>query len=417
MAACLVTAFVFPLFCSVFAGADNNPAEHEHRLKQRQMVREVRQISNSLLTEEVINAFGRRAEREFNAIMAQGTREGLPGFRILQDGLRFRVYAATDPDRQTAGGMEAVLKNLDRNLHSAGSQIPDRQDKKRFRTLVCSETLSLLKDLLDNNFLVRSFAIGVLPELETTPRRARRLEIYEEVDDVLVAVLADPGQPDAVKVRAAQSIALYLEKFDPGTKVEMSFAAAIREQLDNVHTDVAYQYFLLNAMARIRGGRQAVGRPRRAAVIETLADVMQDPRRRMLVRCRAAGALGEVGYDQQIRFEPIAWKTVQLGVEAALKYNVNPNNPDWAECGERLFLAFHHENRERRDGPSPQGFLNRSSNSELINGGYAALLPIAAKMTFGHDVPEEYIVAASRWVDDNRPEDLKYDPHADAVKP
>ena len=416
MAACLVITFAFMVLPSSAARADEDLAGEKYRQKQREMVQAVRDIRTNLLTEEVVNEF-KRVERQFNGVIASGTKERGPGFKVLQAGLRYRVYSAADPARQTAVGMETVLKNLDRNLHSAGQAINDRQEKQRFRTLVCRETLSLLRELLDNDFDARSFAIGILPELETSTSRDRRLEIHDDVDEVLTEILADPDQPDAVKVRAAQSITLYLEKYDPGTQVEMSFARAVRAQLSNPNTDVAYQYFLLNALARIRAGREAVGTPRRATVIETLSAVLQDQRRQMLVRCRAAGALGEVGYDQQIRFEPIAWKVAQLGVEAAVQYNASPNDPDWAECGERLFLAFHHEDRDRRDGPNPQGFLNRIPESELVRGAYAQLLPIAAKMTFGQNVPEKAIVSAHRWVKENTPDDLKFGPYADPLMP
>lgn len=422
------TGLVICCLCTLLAdnpvSADevaNVSPQEAHRLQQKELVDRVKSIRDKLLTDEINNEYN-RIQRDYSGALRNGAKKGTPAFKALESGLRYRIYSATDPENiDDPVQMQAVLTNFLRDLDGAGRSVLARQQKEAFRKLVMEAALPLLQELLDKSFTARSFAIEVLPQLKTvTPSgNEKRSIVMGEVPDVLIGILTDPEQPDAIRIRAASSMATFLDESDPepGPLVEMAFVKAIKSELESEEQRLTpYQFFLVDALSRIRTPREAVGIQQRATAIETLAKVMQDKERDLLVRCRAAGALGQVGFDQQINFEPLAWKAVELAVEVASHYQQNANGQTaemWEHCGWFLHIAFHHKNQNALN--ADQGFLNRAPRSEYVRAAYEKTLPLTTALLFDKPVPGKAVVDANQWVQENIPSDRRFDPQSDPV--
>lgn len=401
---------------AAYGDDDDNIRRQQYAGTQGKMVQATRQINKNLAA--ALPAVTRKQEDAFNDTMREGTRETDPKFEDLKAGLKTEFFKATDPEFKTdQQGFQTLKTRLQsRILGRAGNGIRSSQEREAFRKLVCRESLSILKVLLQNNFQARSLAITLLPELQTVnPSRSddpsRR--IFEEAANTLVEVLMDENQPDAIKLGAAQSIIVYLERVKPGGIIEIKFATALSSELESSLPEDGYQFFLVEALSKIRTARQVAGVKRSAVAIETLANVMQDKRRAPVIRCHAAGALGSVGSDAQIKFEPLAWKTVQLAAEMGAAYNANPKSMHWNKCSEQLFLAFHQKGKE-----PVGGMLNRAPESTLVRDAYRQILPICLAMLDGSAAIDSALLTnANAWAKANQPANLQFDAASPAVNP
>ncbi len=400
-------------------GAGELPAERkEYLAAQSRKTQQVREINDNLLKQ--LKPLTGPEEDTFSQVMRFGTRASDAKFEILKAGLKAEFYRATDPklktDQQALRSLRNHLQN--RVLGSAGIGIPSQGAKEEFRRLVCTEALVILKDLLKNNLDARALAVVLLPELQPvdpTDLDDPRRQILDGSAFTLASILTDEDQPDTIKLIAAYSAGTYLDRVNPGGNVEMRLTEALTSELESWMPADGYQLQLLETLAKVQTPREVAGVQRRAIAFDALASVMQDKRRSYLIRCRAAGALGTVGYDAQIRFEPLAWKVVQVAAEIGSAHNDEPEYPHWRKCGEQLFLSFH-----QRQGPgenSTEGMLNRASQSQLVQDAYGKVLPLAAGLILNQNINPELITEATEWAGANVPESLAYDGNSPPLNP
>lgn len=413
--AALLVFLLTAVIGSADAAGDQGEQRRAYLAKQSQLTQQIRDINNDLTAD--LEPLTGQQEDTYESVMRNGTTEGTAEFEILKAGLKLDFFKASDPAlKQDPQAMQFLKKRLqDVLLTRAGMRINGRRQKEAFRRLVCLESLELIKELLKNNYNARSLAVGLLPELQPVdPPRPddpqRRL--LDEAATVLADILKDEEQPDSLKVRAAYSIAVYLERTDPGGSIDSQLAVALKQELSSWLPADGYQLLLLEAMARLRIAREVAGNPRRAIVYEGLVSIMQDKRRSPLIRCRAAGAIGTVGYDSEISFEPLAWKLVQLSAEMGAAYNKDRRYKHWHKCGEQLYLAF------RPAGLPDDGMLNRAERSELVRAAYGKVLPIAVQLIWRKGAIDEKLIGdAAQWASDNQPQNLRFDPNSPPVAP
>jgi hypothetical protein len=396
-----------------------------YRSEQAFKTQDLRALNKSLLTDEVQAEF-KQYEGEYRQLISRGVNPGNSReMSALRAGLKYRVFILTDPETQANVPQLAGARNsLARDLKGAGRSISNKDDRTNFRRLVCGEVLPLLEQCLTANLTSRSLAIGMLPDLEvvsSVPGSNVRIEIHDQVDELFVKILQDKEQTDTVKARAAHEIRRMLVKADNVPQVQLLMANAMVNELARAETDWEYQFCLVEALGKITAPREVTGQQKRATVIQALAEAAQDPRRDILVRCAAASGLGKAGFDGQIKFEPLAWKTVQLAIETGLTIGKDPRQPVERRqlCGWYLYLAFHHEDQQgQQSRQNPQGFLNRDASSASIRDGYQAMLPIAKALMFEtRPVADGDILNASNWLDNNKPASLVYDAVSPALKP
>jgi hypothetical protein len=387
--------------------------------KQQEWTRELRNMSNPLLTGDYDKDYV-KIRSAYNALLSNGgSLNGGKDLETVQKALDLRILRAADPSiQQDAQQIRDVLDQVRREIARAGGAITNAPMKQRFRRDYCREVLTVLKKLLDNNWEARSFAISLMPDLEVVPSSfgVKRIEVYEPVATLLAQIVTDgKNQPDSIHMRAAAEISRLLKKTDLTPLVQLKLAKALVSELTRNDTEIAYQLELVRALSEIDQAREAVGKHVPTALM-SLVQIMSDNTRHVLVRCEAAKGIGRAGFDAQVNFEPLAWKTAQLSVQAGVFYNQNKNNRQlqwvFSLAGADLYFAFHHEDADFKGGRNPQGMLNRASRSEVVSDAYQQVLKIAPRMWFGEPIPQADLVAVNNWVNANVPANMTWDANA-----
>ena len=406
------------------AVAQPQDAVQKYRRDQAIKVQDVSAIDLNLLTAEVKADFDAN-ESDYRQLINRGINNGnARQLKALQSGLKYRVAQMTDPAVQgKVKQLVAAKGSLVRELRGAGRNIANGNERTAFREKVFRETMPFLQECLKGNLISRSLAISVLADLEVVaavPGGNSRIQMFDDVHAVLIGVLGDPDQPDAVKFRAVDSVSRILEKSDVLPQTQMEYASAMAKELARFEIADEYQISLISTLSLIAAPREVIGQQRGATVLRALAEAMQDGRRDLFVRCRAAGGLGKAGFDAQIKFEPLAWKTTQLAVETGLAMGDPRKVPQPIRqlAGWYLYFAFHHETAAGKNHPrNPQGFLNREPASEAVREGYSVVLPIAKALIFDKPVAAADVLAADTWMKENKPDSLVYDPASPELQP
>jgi hypothetical protein len=252
----------------------------------------------------------------------------------------------------------------------------------------------------------------VLPDLEVVSAsfEQKRIIMYDDVDNTLGSILQDPNQPDSVRSMAANAIRLILQKTETFPVEQMQLAKILCAELNRSDSEITYQLLLIDALCRITQPREVQGSAV-PSVFDALVSVISNRQRFLQVRCRAAKGLGQIGFDTQINFDPLAWKVAQLSAEAGQYFSQAPGNPAFQQCGVDLYLAFHHATAaEQNDPKNPRGMLNRSRKSQAVNDAYRQVLKIAGPMIFtSKPIARADLAAVDTWVSQNAPANMNYD--------
>ena len=396
--------------------------QQEYDIAQRKAYTAVRRLDTGLITPEVLSEYSKHL-KTYRTLMVSGTNgRNQSEMQALRAGLRYRILVLSDVESQgDAKTLQDYATNIERDINSAGNLILNANDKKTFRALVFKEALPFIKQLMSDNFFARSLALELLLEMEVvSPRGDARIEMFDQVDDIILAILKDKDQPDAVKVRAANSAKRYLMKANPIPQIQIPLAEAMIDELNRPFVSVAYQNTILMALEYVTSPRQLVG-SRKPMVIDAAVAVMSDSNRELRIRCRAARVIGRAGYDAQIDFEPLAWKIAELSLETAARFGQaeGKSAPEWDYCGWYLYTAFHHESRSESEGKppeNPKGLLNRAPKSAFVKAAYEASVSVSSHMTFvDSSIEVRQLAKLANWTDKNVPTNLKYDPVSPAI--
>ncbi|APZ93964.1 hypothetical protein [Fuerstiella marisgermanici] len=383
---------------------------------QRRRVQELRRLQMTM-TPQVLTDY-QKVQRDFRSLLFQGDMPKQKDLETIKTGLKFMVLSLSDKDVQAVPlDFENAVKKLRNELGRAGAGKINPAAKAKFRELVMGETFTLLQGLMKHNLLARSAAIEVLQDLEVVPSTGgARLTMYDKVDDELVRIMMDKDQPDAVKVRVANTMVNYLEKADAIPQIQAAFARAVATELDKPFLDESYQVFLLATLEKVTIAREVVA-PQQAIAICAAAKFLRNPSFELLPRCRAARVLGRAGYDAQMNFDVLAWATADLATETAFKFNQAQDKKDqkWVLCASYLYTAFHHWDRDEATGrPAdalPKGFLNRADKSEVVREAYNSAIPLIHHMLFQtKGISRNDLGKLFQWVTANKPANLKFDP-------
>ena len=184
----------------------------EYQLDQRRRVQELRRMQMTM-TPQIIASYKENA-RDFRKLLFQGIQRGnQEQLDILKSGLKYEVLSLSDQDIQANPLLlENAVKKLRGDLGRAGSGIINKAAKAKYREMICAEVFTLLQGLMKHNLIARSTAIDMLQDLEVeSATGGGRLTMYEKVDGELVRVMMDNDQPDAVKLRVANTMTNYLQ--------------------------------------------------------------------------------------------------------------------------------------------------------------------------------------------------------------
>lgn len=407
------------LFLTSTAGAqdiDLRPdTKPEYDAAQKQAVIQLRK-TEGLLTPEILTNYTAKS-REYRDLIYRGTNGRKEAeLETLRIGLAYKIYSLSDRAIQDDPRLiENALKSLDRDISRAGGALTNADDKKRFRLLLFREAFPMIEKLMANNFISRSMGLEILLLMEVvSPRGNTRMEMFDETHKVIVRVLMDDTQPDAVKIRAANSAKRYLEKANAIPQIENEIAKALASEAKRRFVGLPYQNAVLLALEHMTAPRQLVS-PRQPIALKVAVELMTDKNQPVRTRCRAARLAGRAGYDAQVDYEPVAWLVADVALETSLLYAQSRDKKDisWQLCGWYLYTAFMAENRAERQ--EKFGMLNRLPESAVVKGAYQAILPLVRVLLSGKGNLNAAVGSLNKWNQANQPADLEYDPTCPAI--
>ncbi len=388
----------------------DNPAEQnciQKVIEQQALARKIRAINNPLAR------IPEKQYLEMRRNVLSGTLTGASNAADLENlnlFLQYRLLQATDaafvanPDN-----VKSLLNEMDREIRNAGNQIGNAQEQRRYRQKYCDTVLSVAKQMFDNSLDARAVAIQVVKGLYVE-KKPTRTDTHSESLAALVGILKDADQPDAVKVNAAEAIGYVLANTAVIPQEQDTVADVIAAELEDPCAEWSYQLVLVDALYNITSPRKSVGR-KDTTVIRTFVKLVDDRSRRLEVRCRAAHGIGQGAYDNQVVFDPLAWKVANLALEASVYFNRAPGHPAWQQCGSDLFFAFRHADKNglaKQPPMLPQGMMNRAPQSAAVKESFDFAVKIAVPMVVNNSkVPTADQQALKKWIDDNKAFDGK----------
>ena len=376
-------------------------------IDQQALTRKIRAINNKL---------ARIDEKQFLLIkrnVATGIQQGAANAADLENlslCLKYRLFQATDPVFvANPDNVKNLFNEMDREIRSAGSQIGNAQEQKKYRQKYCDAVLVAAKQMFDNSLDARSVAIQVLKELYLAKTESRT-ETHSESLAALVGLLKDTEQPDSVKDLAAAAIAFVLANTAVIPQEQDAASDAIAAELDRSCTETGYQLDLVDTLLFVSIARKSVGAPQ-TTVMRTFVKLVEDRERPLQVRCRAAYGIGQGAFDNKVDFDPLTWKVANLALEASVFFNQKPGDPAWQQCGADLFFALRHADKNglaKQPPMLPQGMMNRAPQSIAVKESADLMIKIAVPLVMNKaKVPQADQAALKAWIDANTALDAK----------
>jgi hypothetical protein len=264
--------------------------------------------------------------------------------------------------------VQSLIGSVVDTVGQAGGMIGNPQEQLAARRNYCGEILKVAKQLLENNFDARMAAVVIISNLHEAKAVSggSKAKVYEPAIATLLSTLTDKEQPDALKTTVAGQLAFLLRTCDVLPQDQFRVCDAISAELSRSCTESGYQLNLLDAALEITLARKKIGVPEPTAM-KIFAATLNDSKKPVEVRCKAAYGIGHGVFDAEMKLEPFAWKIGQLAGEVAVEFNQNPNDEKWRECGKDLFFSFWHMNNNQRQGANAKGLLNRDAKSKLVS--------------------------------------------------
>lgn len=292
------------------------------------------------------------------------------GRKVVTDCIKYYLYSMTLKDVPGRPAREAPIPQVTQLpvLHKrfvddvqniGGNPAVRPADKAAFADFLGKEIVKQIPELLTNNFYVRLHAVMILGEIDFAGGYELLLQVLNAKD-----IRVDPvsGQPDAVKIAAANSLIRILRFARPSAEVNVrtKIAHAI---IDLLKQKDAYWWLQIRLIEGLRycdisGADAADGKP---FVVQALLDIMKDEKRPWTVRMKACYALGRVPLPG-IRPEVVVAEIAECASELAKDAAANPKLMDWKSCFWDLYLTFVPKDSKDLDaeGKGPGGLLTRA---------------------------------------------------------
>jgi len=391
-------------------------------LDEQKKTRELRDLRNPLQHPDKDTAT--RQRRDYLKLLAEGYNSAAD-IKIVQDQLSYTLLRATEADFVSSpSNVQQLLKELESDIQRSGSNIGNPANQLAARKKFCAEVLTALKPLLSNSLDARITGVSVIKLLHEVKavQGGALAKIHPDALTALIDVLAAADQPDSVKVFAAGALRSVLRNCDLIETEQIRICDAIATELARKCTQPAYQQTLLEALFEVRRPRRTVGRPEPTAM-KTFAAVMDDRSRAIEVRCLAAMGIGRGAFDNQMRFDPLAWKIAQLAADASIAFNKDPGNTKWPSCGASLIFAFRHVSEPEASAATladRKGLLNRAGGAASKTISEAA--PLVKIVGVGlirntEKLPIDQLKPLADWLQANKPQNLSWDDSVPALSP
>ena len=394
----------------------------QQMLNEQKKTRELRDLRNPLPHPDKDTAT--RQRREYLKLLTDGYNAAADA-KTVQDQLSYTLLRATEADFVSSpSNVQQLLKELESDIQRAGSNIGNPANQLAARKKFCTDILAVARPLLANSLDARITGISIIKLLHEVKavQGGALAKIHPDALTTLIDVLAAADQPDSVKVFAAGALRHVLRNCDLIETEQFRVCDAIATELARRCTQPAYQQTLLEALFDIRRPRRTVGRPE-PTVMKTFAAVLDDRSRPIEVRCLAAMGIGRGVFDNQMRFDPLAWKIAQLAADASIAFNRDPGNAKWPSCGASLIFAFRHVTEPESSAATltdRKGLLNRSGNTPSKTIAEAA--PLVKVVGIGlirntDRLPIDQLKPLAEWLQTGKPQSLVWDDNLPPLSP
>jgi len=369
--------------------------------------REVPPVMN--ITKELITAGEIKAFKKDLIKYQKALRQGNLDNRVrdlIDRGVRFRLYQMTLKENR-----RLIHKRRDemvRDVNFAGKVPGAKQDARLY---LLAQITKRAEELLDNNFQVRLntvILLSMLDEVDADNKRKIARKAYTPAAEVLLKVLVDPDQLEAIKLRAVAGLQRIASIGDPNNQLRLKMAKTVDAELKKTNLNAWYQWQLVEALASM--GLISDLRPR-PFVVQTLAELVVDQKRHWVVRSAAAKALGRIPLNAGINMDLLAFAIVDLSLQSAQAYNTSPGDIFWKRCFWYQYLGFHHENAAEKS--SKMGLLLKSSNRPKVKAAYDQVVSLV-KHVINEPTPKpltkEQLQPVADWLKNNQPDNYKVAP-------
>ncbi len=395
---------------------------------------EIMRISKPLLTAAEEREYLRSADgRGFASALRTGKRSRSAD-QMIRKGVRYRLYKMTMKKNQ--GALHKIREELLRDLKGAGLLEKKLEAKVSFREFVVQEVTARAEELLDNNFHVRLQAVIVLAQLnllEEDRRNKQPAVAFTPAAEVLLKVVVDKDQPQAMKIQAVKGLKRIALLGRPDNDLKFRIADNLVEQLTDENLHYWYQMRLAEALGAIDLFLHR--NTQTPFIVDALSKVVVDRKRHWIVRCQAARSLGRAHLVPQgtggraggkVNVRLIAYQIADLGRQMADGYNKNPRAFYWKDCYFKLYLAFQplDDGEKRRHA----GLLMRmeqikdprfAADKQLVKDAYqAVVLPLARdvlKPNAPARLPKEMLNEIDEWLLKKKPPNVRIWPGLDPL--
>lgn len=326
--------------------------------------------------------------------------------KLLEEGLTYRLYIMTLKDQLDQRELhDRRLDLTSTDLQTAGKLLKP-QDVRKFRQTIMETIVRLTEPLLQNNFYVRLQAVTLLGELdliaEDTPRNLKH-ETYTPACELLVKVLNDPQQPEAVKIAAARSIIRLLRYGPAGVELRHKVATTLVAEFNRPETHFWYQMRLAEALSTIDIALDL--QTRKPIMVIALQNAVRDTKRDVRVRAEAARSLGRIPLDAQVDISALMRDIMELAQQMAAAQQQNPEQPVWKQVFFDLYLAFHHLDAadKNADKKTDGGLLNNPSSSALAKQTYPMIVPLVNDVLNDRQIKAPDVQKVQEWLTQNAP--------------
>jgi len=364
-------------------------------------------VEKPLITPKELDDFKRKQTDYVQALRA-GETTGRSR-ELIREGLEVRLFAMTIPEQFP--NINGLRRTFMRDIQNyAGAQQINPRQKRKFRSMVLSQTLEVLQELLQNNLQVRVAAASIAGDLNIVEedRRARTpAEPFEPVLPFLTEIIKDSEQHQAVKIAAIQGI-IRLLKSDEILKLprndKLLTAEAMAEELKKPETYFWYQQNLIRGMQASGIDVDRSGDP---FIIQGLAQVLGDSRRDPRARAEAAYTLPRVEMPANVNLGLLSWQVTKATQELALEYNNSPEKVYWISTFMKMYGAFKPLKKDAEEGLihlSTQAVF--SAHQEQVQEAYAQSVAVVKSVwdnQGGVKLKPSTLVPITDWLKENDP--------------
>lgn len=299
------------------------------------------------------------------------------------------------------------------------------------REIVMNEVIDQAPVLLSHpDPVVRLNMVLLLTELSIQPAdfaSRRPAAPYAPAYEPLIAILQDSSQIREARIVAARGLSRILKDDQNNTLTlpqRSEIAEALVRTLGNIpvsaeDADWWFRLRMVESLGYVERLDNVNGDP---IVVDTLLDILRNPKERILVRSQAALSLSQLPYASSSNLTLITHEICKFMLQLTQAFQKKPDAPYWRDYYSRLYLSFRPQSSQEAE--KGWGLLYQvkkgglGSHETYVNSAFERAFPIF-KSVLEHEqpvpVPSSALKTFEDWVKNNEPTDRRATPASEAL--